>query len=84
MNIKIHLKQNNTTNSLQIIVSRRKNNRFSQIEKLGLYDKQNNHILMNIQRTKYWLQAGAKITNRIYILLEKMKQLSNEKTNSSI
>jgi ribosomal protein S16 len=81
--MKIDLKTKNKKLYSKITVSIIKNNKYQQIDNIGIYNIKNNYILLNRNKLKYWLAIGAVLTKQVSKLLNKFNILKNEKGNSS-
>jgi ribosomal protein S16 len=77
MVINISLKSSNRHKffSYKIIVSCKKNNKFLDIDKIGLYNIKNNVVILNKHKLYYWLSVGATLSDRVIKLLNQLNQI---------
>jgi ribosomal protein S16 len=71
---KINLQSKNKRN-YKIIVSNLKNNKYKIIDKIGIYNINNNYIILNKDKLKYWISIGAILTDKLIYLLKKSNNL---------
>jgi len=69
MNIKINVVRNKNSYS-HICVFSLKNNKYRNIDKIGIINKKYNYVLLNSERLYAWIAVGAQLSKRVEKILK--------------